>query len=340
MREIATLNLGGSESHIFVLERGDALPPADLIVVDTNTNKLYQTTHSAPVVVVPPGESCKSMAVITQALEECTRAGLRRDSVIAGIGGGAVTDFTAFLASLYLRGVPVTLVPTTLLAMVDAAIGGKTGVDFLGYKNMVGSFYPAQEILIIPQMLETLPDREFRSGLAEVIKAGMLGDEHLFSILEEQYAGVLNKDPEIIRELIERAIRVKCEVVAEDFRESGRRAFLNLGHTFGHALEASLGFGVWTHGEAVAWGMARAMEAGVALEITDSEWCSRVLGLLQRYNYPIKHFPASREQITAAMYQDKKRKAQGIPFVLQRGPQDTLLQPLPQDVLDSVLTPQ
>lgn len=340
MREIATLSLGGSESRILLLEDGDTLPPADLFVADTNTHKLSKTPHAAPVVVVPPGESCKSMAVITQALEECTRAGLRRDSVITGIGGGAVTDFTAFLASLYLRGVPVTLVPTTLLAMVDAAIGGKTGVDFLGYKNMVGSFYPAQEVLIMPALLETLPDREFRSGLAEVIKAGMLGDEHLFSILEEQSAKVLNKDSEIIREVIERAIRVKCEVVAEDFRESGRRAFLNLGHTFGHALEASLGFGVWTHGEAVAWGIARALEAGVALGITDAPWHTRVLALLQRYNYPVEQFPASREEITAAMYQDKKRRAQGIPFVLQRGPQDTLLQPLPQDVLDSVLTPR
>ncbi len=340
MYEIATLHLGESKSRIQFFEDGDALPRADLFVADTNTNQLFKTPSSLPKVVVPPGEGCKSMTVVSQALEECTRAGLRRDSVIAAVGGGAVTDFTAFLASLYLRGVPLTLVPTTLLAMVDAAIGGKTGVDFLGYKNMVGTFYPAREVTIIPTMLETLPEREFRSGLAEVIKAGMLGDDELFLLLEEQHSRVISKDKAVLRELIERAIRVKCAVVTEDFRESGTRAFLNLGHTFGHALEASLGFGVWTHGEAVAWGIARALEAGVAVGLTDPRWYERVMALLNVYNYPVQQYPAAADRVIAAMYQDKKRRAEGIPFVLQRGPRDTLLQPLPPDVLTTVLTPQ
>jgi len=223
----------------------------------------------------------------------------------------------AFAASLYMRGCRLVLVPTTLLAMVDAALGGKTGIDYGGFKNMVGTFYPAQELRLWPGVLASLPDREFRSGLAEVIKHAFLADPKLLTLLEDKRSAILARDSAVLEELVFRAVMVKVGVVERDLRETGERAFLNLGHTFGHALEAVLGFdGSWVHGEAVCWGMARAFDLGVVLGRTDPAWRDRAVALMSGYGFRLAA-SASPTAVLAAMNNDKKKKAGQVRFVLQ-----------------------
>ncbi|POR01813.1 3-dehydroquinate synthase [Alkalispirochaeta sphaeroplastigenens] len=348
---IAQLELGGAPSRVSLVAPEEALrwyapggePRAfEAVIVDENTARLLPGKSPAepgvpPRLVVPAGEACKDLAVLNYLLQEFARLGLRRDSVIAALGGGAVTDLAAFAASIYLRGIEVVLIPSSLLAMVDAAVGGKTGIDLEGYKNMVGTFYPAREVRLVPELLQTLSEREYRSGLAEVIKAALLDDPELLKILEDEAPAVCARDESLLSEIIRRAVLVKCRVVAEDFTEQGRRAHLNLGHTFGHALEACLGLGVWTHGEAVAWGIARAMDLGRAEGLTDPAWARRVESILDRYGYPWKERPARAENIIEAMAQDKKRRHDGVYFIVQTGPFTTVQHPVPLERVRSLL---
>ncbi len=340
--DILQLELGGFLSTIGMTEVGHCLAweggLVDLVVADSNTVGLVPPGTDLPVVVVPAGEACKDFSVLEYLLDQFARQNLRRDSVIAALGGGAVTDLAAFAAAIFLRGITVVLVPTSLLAMVDAAVGGKTGIDFGGFKNLVGAFHPAREVRLVPEFLRTLSEREYRSGLAEVIKAAFLGDAELLELLEQRSADVMAREPEVLRELIRRAVLVKCGVVARDFTEQGERAYLNLGHTFGHALEACLGLGEWTHGEAVAWGIARAMEAGLAAGVTDPAWAERVLRLLNLYGYPLEERPVSADELIAAMDKDKKKRRGGLFFILQEGPFKTVQRTLDRDILESILT--
>lgn len=343
MEEIAVLNLEGVSSRIIMADALEQIPRADILIADANTAGIRKGLSADALVEVPAGEACKDLAVMTCVLQECSRRRLRRDSTMMAIGGGAVTDLAAMVAGVYLRGIPVTLVPSSLLAMVDAAVGGKAGVDLGAYKNLVGVFHPAREIYLVPRLLQTLSPREFLSGLAEVIKAAMLGDAALFSMLEQTSPQELHSSHTQggvpLREVIRRAVLVKSQVVNRDFRESGERAFLNLGHTFGHALEAALGLGTWTHGEAVAWGIARAMETGNAAGLTDPSWHHRVVDLLLRYGYPIDQFPVPAAAVLDAMEHDKKRRRDGIHFVLQRSCEETVIQRVPRDILLKVLNP-
>lgn len=339
---IDTIRLANFETTVLRCDTADVFTSCisddtpDLVVCDTNTAGIpLPFPATTPRVVVPAGEAAKTDSVYLALLESFVSRGLTRESVVFAVGGGALTDVVAFAASTYLRGVSVILVPTTLLSMVDAAIGGKTGIDFGGYKNMVGTFYPAAQVRIVPATLGTLPQREYMSGLAEVIKAALLDDAELLDLLERSVAAVIDRDDTVVDTMIARAIAVKCRIVERDFTESGVRAFLNLGHTFGHALESVLGLGAWTHGEAVAWGIARAMHAGREVGITDGEWKDRVLSLLERYGYETDPAPVEPEQLVGAMYKDKKRTRDGIRFVLQTGPQATTLRSLvPAEIID------
>ena len=343
---LGRLELGGRTSTITLYPgpafggptpRSDGAP--NLLICDENTAPLAPPSQKGLFrVTVPAGERCKQPDVFTSVLESCMAAGLTRSSTIYGVGGGAVTDLTAFVGSVYLRGIRVVLIPTTLLAMVDAAVGGKTGIDLGGYKNMVGTFYPAAEVRIVPEFLRTLPQREYLSGLAEVLKAAFLGDSELVDLLEDNVHAVLNRDEGLLQELIRRAVQVKIAVVQSDFTEQGDRAFLNLGHTFGHALESVLGLGSWTHGEAVAWGIARAMHAGTAAGITDAAWSDRVITLLQRYGYETEPVPVDPEAVLSAMEKDKKRAAQGVRFVLQRNCGQNLLHTMESAQITDILT--
>lgn len=284
-----------------------------------------------------PGEEQKNLENVQRLLSAALAAGLTRDALFLVVGGGVLCDLASFAASIYLRGVKLQLFPTTLLGMVDAAVGGKTGCNFKGYKNMVGTFYPAEEVRVYPALLNTLPESEYRSGLAEVIKAALLGDQELLHLLETRREEVLQRDPGLLEEIISRALGVKVAVVQEDFREGGRRAILNLGHTYGHALESVSGFGVYSHGEAVAWGIGRALELGRLLGITDDAYRKRVETLLMAYGYPLDPVSVSSEELIEAMGQDKKRKEGELRFVVQRGLCSTELLPVERGLVEKSL---
>jgi len=301
-----------------------ALDPSavSLCVLDENTRPLVST--GSPSIVLPPGETAKTWPSVQSILEKGVSLGLGRDAVMAGIGGGVICDVTSFAASLYMRGCGLVLQPTTLLAMVDASLGGKTGIDFMGYKNLVGTFYPASRIHADVSVLRGLPEREYVSGLAEVIKTAVIGDDALLELLETSRAAVLSRSAPVLEELISRSLTVKGRIVEEDPRERGRRAVLNLGHTFGHALESATGFSGWTHGEAVAWGMGRALAAGGLLGVTPPQFRARVESLLRAYGFRLEAH-ARYQDLAAAFERDKKRRGGKTRIVVPRGPSDVIL---------------
>jgi 3-dehydroquinate synthase len=314
--------IGGASTEI-VFRRDLSALDAELIVFDATTVELFGA--GAPEsVVLPPGETAKGWESVRVILERCASLALSRDSTIAGVGGGVVCDVTAFAASLYMRGCGLLLAPTTLLAMVDASLGGKTGIDFLGYKNLVGTFYPAARIVVSASAVASLPEREYLSGLAEVIKTAMIGDETLFALLESDHDRVMARDPAVVEEMIRRCLAVKGRIVESDPRERGERALLNLGHTFGHALEAATGLSSWTHGEAVAWGIGRAVAAGSLAGVTDAAYARRVTRLLRRYGYRLEA-PQTAADLLPAMARDKKKAGGKIRLVIPRRMCDTVV---------------
>ena len=345
--DIFTFNVPSGTASVF-FHQELTVPPlpvsGGLYVADSNTVELLKTAigfnPSAPLVVIEAGEAHKNLANIEKILEAALSACLARDSLFVGFGGGVITDMTAFAASLYMRGAQIELVPTTLLAMADAAIGGKTGVDFGNFKNCVGTFYPAQKIHIAIPSLASLSEGEFRSGLAEVFKTALLYAPKLFQILAERRSDILSRNPDLLLEVVKRCVQAKAHVVERDLRESGERMYLNLGHTFGHALESVAGFGTITHGEAVAWGIARAFALGKKMGITDQEYINEVLPVLESYGWvsdAVHPLLASRIKqgtmsdfsvaaaLLAAMKNDKKKKGGNIRFVLQREINSTLV---------------
>lgn len=291
-----------------------AFADAAVTVFDATTHALFGAGAANPV-TLPSGEASKTWQSTLAVLERCAAVGMARDGTIAGVGGGVVCDIAAFAASLYMRGCGLVLVPTTLLAMVDASLGGKTGVDFMGYKNLVGSFYPASRILIAAAAVRSLPDREYLSGLAEVIKTALVGDAKLFALLERERPAVLARGEGVVEEMIRRSLVVKGRIVQADPKESGKRALLNLGHTFGHALESATGFSQWTHGEAVAWGIGRALAAGVRLGVTDPAHRARTHSLLRSYGFRLDELPRF-EELAPAFERDKKRRGGRIRLVI------------------------
>jgi len=289
-------------------------PPPSLTVLDETTQRLFGAAAEERI-VLGPGERFKTWDSVSAILERCVALRLGRDATLMAVGGGVVCDVTAFAASLYMRGCGLVLAPTTLLAMVDASLGGKTGIDFLGYKNMVGSFYPASRIVIRVETLATLPAREYLSGLAEVIKTAIIGDAALLLLLEERRDEILARDTAVVEEMIRRSLAVKGRLVEEDPRERGRRALLNLGHTFGHALESATGFSGWTHGEAVAWGIGRALAAGVRFGMTVPDFDRRVETLLRAYGFRLRS-DVPYAALVPGLDRDKKRRGGAARLVI------------------------
>jgi 3-dehydroquinate synthase len=288
-------------------------------------------------VVLPAGERHKNWESVDAIVDAALRAGLGRDGTIVGCGGGVVTDVAAFAASIFMRGCRVVLVPTTLLAMVDAAFGGKTGIDFGNYKNMVGSFHPAYELRIAVGFLSSLPQRDFRSGLAEVLKHSLLVRSGLRTQLQSRRDAILSVDLSLLEEIVADALSVKARIVEQDFLENGIRAHLNLGHTFGHALESVTGFHDFTHGEGVAWGIDKAMRTGVRLGATDPSYAAEVRSLLDSYGFSLDNLPDRASMLVEAMRQDKKKRAGHVRFVLQRGWGETYVAPVDDEIILSVL---
>ncbi len=267
---------------------------------------------AAEAMVVPDGEAAKTAEVAAGAWEEFGRLGLTRTDAVVGIGGGAVTDLAGFLAATWARGVRVVQVPTSLLGMVDAAVGGKTGINTSAGKNLVGAFHPPAAVLADTDALSGLPEAEFRSGLAEVVKCGFIADAEILRLLTEDPTG--RRDTE---ELIARAVQVKADAVGQDLRDTGVREFLNYGHTLGHAIERIEDFG-WRHGEAVAVGMVFAAElAGQAGLLTPAE-VERHRALIAAMGLPVRYagdWPA----LQAVMRVDKKARGATLRFVVLDG---------------------
>lgn len=309
-----------------------------LTTFDTNTRKLFPEDIAVDELVLQPGEITKKWESIDAIITKAIAIGAARDSLFVGVGGGVICDMAAFAGSIFMRGAEVILIPTTLLAMADAALGGKTGIDFQGYKNMVGTFFPAVEIRICIDLLNSLPDREYMSGLAEIIKHGLLRDTEILKILNEQHKAVMDRDRDVLTELVECSIRVKAWYVEQDAVESGIRAHLNLGHTFGHALESVSGFTGFSHGEAVIWGIIKSLKAGVLMGITDTSWLSEVLSLVEKYSYNLE-IPKNIDStaLIEALKRDKKKRGSSVQFVLQRKQGDTFLSPVGDDLLMEVL---
>lgn len=268
-------------------------------------------------ITFPAGEAHKNLDTVRRLYDAFVAAGLERSSPVVALGGGVVGDTVGFAAATFLRGVPLVQVPTTLLAMVDASIGGKVGVDLPQGKNLVGAFKQPVLVVADPTTLRTLPESEFRAGLAEVIKAGIIGAPDLFAHLERE-------GYEPLAWVIRRAIEVKRDVVQEDPFEAGRRAVLNLGHTFGHALEALSGYTL-LHGYAVSIGMAVAVRVAVHLGLAEGELARRVEGALIRYGLPVRYAGHTPEEVWGAMGTDKKRRGGRLRFVLPRAIGDVIV---------------
>jgi 3-dehydroquinate synthase len=261
-------------------------------------------------------ESAKNLRSVEQITRSLCRAGADRQSLVVAVGGGVVGDVAGFAAATYLRGVKLVHLPTTLVAQVDSSIGGKTGVNLPEGKNLVGAFYPPQLVLTDPELLRTLSDREFRGGLAEVIKHAVIADAEMFAFLEKEMERVLRRDPKVLGFLIPRNVQIKARVVSRDERESGLREILNFGHTFAHALESVTRYRRYQHGEAVAWGMMAAAFLGHELGLMRADEVSRIVALIRRLG-PLPPWPdVSPAALLNAMRSDKKTRRGVLRFVL------------------------
>ena len=264
---------------------------------------------------LPAGEQHKTMQSLLPGYDAFLGARFERSTPLIALGGGVVGDMTGFVAATLLRGVPFVQMPTTLLSMVDASVGGKTGVDHPAGKNLIGAFHQPIAVLIDPDALKTLPSREFRSGLAECIKHEIIRDADGFASLEKQIDAVIKLDPSLLSKLIAHNVAIKAKVVIADPFERGERAHLNFGHTFGHAIESVSQFS-YAHGEAIALGMCAAAFATVELNMIDADARDRIRRLIARAGLPTSGLALDLDAVMSAMYSDKKVKAGRIRFVL------------------------
>jgi 3-dehydroquinate synthase len=262
------------------------------------------------------GEANKRMAHVEQLAEQMAERGADRSSLVIAFGGGIVTDLGGFLAAIYMRGVPVIQIPTTLLAQVDAAVGGKTGGNLVAGKNLFGSFHQPLAVLVDSEVLSTLPENEYRAGLYEVIKHGVIRSEPLFRAMEARRDAVFAREPAMVEYMVAESVRIKAEVVSADERESGLRRILNFGHTFGHALEAETKYTRFLHGEAVSWGMRAAAHLALALGMMPAADAKAIVDVLDAYG-PIPSVAGiSAESLQERLLKDKKTVQSRIHFVL------------------------
>ncbi len=263
------------------------------------------------------GEKQKGLGTVEMLAERLVREGADRASGIIAFGGGVVGDVSGFLASIYMRGVEVVHVPTTVVAQLDASIGGKTGVNLRLGKNLIGTFHQPRAVLIDPAVLSTLPERQFHSGLYEALKSGVIGDPELFRQFEDEKKKILERDAGVIESVIRASVQLKAGIVAGDERESGLRQVLNFGHTVGHALEAETGYRRLLHGEAVAWGMIAATNIALGMRKTDSVTAGRIADAVLGLG-PLPQVAVRSRNIVARLHSDKKTRNGIVHFILPR----------------------
>ena len=345
MNHLYDCELGPKVTSVFravsieeIIKHTQSRAESTLWVCDTNTRPLLPESL-APVVVVPAGESAKSWHHLETILSKAKDESLARDSRFIAFGGGVVCDMTGFAASVYMRGAKLTLIPTTLLAMVDASLGGKTAIDLFNAKNLVGTFYPADELLLCTRTLVTLPEKEYLNGLGEVLKHALLSpDSRLFDFLEGHGIEVFNREVAYIEPMVELSLAVKRWYIERDPKEQlGVRDALNLGHTFAHALETTGNLSTWSHGEAVAWGVVRAIRAGLLLNITDSVFAQRAEALFSAYGFDTSCRVIDPQAFLHALAHDKKKRKGQVRFVLMENQGKHLLAPLTTEMIEKLI---
>jgi 3-dehydroquinate synthase len=297
-----------------------------IVITDTNVDPLYSEAVTTPlaeagsevdVLIIEAGEQSKCSDVAAELWEQILDEGADRKSVVVALGGGVVGDLAGFVAATFTRGLRFVQIPTTLLAQVDSSVGGKVGINLPGGKNMVGAFWQPRGVVIDVGVLETLPDREYRAGLAEVVKYGVIQDADFFAYLEANVADVNNREPGVLTRIVERCCRLKADVVEQDEREeTGLRSILNYGHTFCHAFEAATGYEQLLHGEGVAIGMMCAARLGERLGRVDEKFVERQRVLLESFHLPLDVPDVDHEELIELMYRDKKVERGKLRFVL------------------------
>ncbi len=298
----------------------------------------YQQVHT---VVLPDGEAYKDWQTLNLVFDALLGQGCDRKTVLFALGGGVVGDMTGFAAASYMRGVPFVQVPTTLLSQVDSSVGGKTAINHPLGKNMIGAFYQPQLVVCDLASLDTLPAREVSAGLAEIIKYGPIADMEFFEWLEQHIEDLRALDRTALAHAVKRSVEIKAWVVGQDEKEAGLRAILNFGHTFGHAMEAGMGYGNWLHGEGVGAGMVMAAHLSMALGLVDQAFVQRLTQLIERAGLPTRG-PVLDAQDNAGAYLehmrvDKKAEAGAIRFVLIDGPGKAVVQSASDDLVRQVI---
>jgi 3-dehydroquinate synthase len=335
MKEIALCN-----SRILVGESAanirKYLPSSHVVIItDSNVRRHYGALCSAfPTIEIEGGEPHKTLATIDYITSELVRMEADRKTFILGIGGGIVCDIAGFAASIFMRGLPFGFISTTLLSQVDASVGGKNGVNYMGYKNMLGVFAQPQLVVCDPLSVATLPQKEFVAGFAEVVKAAMITSASLFGYIEKNVEKALQKDPQTLEHLVYESVKIKADIVAVDEREQGERRKLNLGHTFAHAIEKNA---TLSHGEAVSVGLCKASQLAVALGLMSVDEQKRVENVLQRLTLPTAvNIPTAT--LYAAMRKDKKKSGDAIHLILPVGIGQCEIREMPLAALSNLIS--
>lgn len=327
------------------LKRPVAAVVSDATVFDLHGPSLVGALEAAGItchaIILPPGEETKSFEHLADLSDRLLALELERGDLIVAFGGGVIGDLTGFAAAIYKRGVDFVQIPTTLLAQVDSSVGGKTGINHPMGKNMIGAFYQPQLVVCDLSTLDTLPQRELSAGLAEVIKYGPIADMAFMEWLESSMDALLARDRDALAHAVRRSCEIKAWVVGQDEREAGLRAILNFGHTFGHAIEAGMGYGAWLHGEGVGAGMVMAIELSHRLGLVDAAYVQRLRALVQRAGLPL-HGPVLDAADNAGRYLelmrvDKKAEAGEIRFVLIEGPGRAVVRAAPDALVREVI---
>jgi len=319
--ERIVINTGSSVSEILIGAGWESvhglLPESGVaIITDNNIHRIYGTGFpDFPVFQIKAGEASKKMEIVESLAERLIEAGIDRSGLILGIGGGVVCDITGFLASIYMRGIRCAYVSTSLLSQVDASTGGKNGVNLGGTKNVLGCFKQPEFVICDPAMLRTLPDDEYCSGLAELIKTALIGNAKLFEIIENNHEGIAKRDQELLSMCISMAVNFKAAVVSEDEKEAGLRRILNFGHTYGHVIEIYKSF---RHGYAVASGMELAAKFSLSKGLITSEECNRIITVLKSFKLLRRH-DIPDDQMSQLIMRDKKKAGSNIYFVFLDG---------------------
>ncbi len=309
---------GTKTSKILIGERFENvsryLPSKNVVIVtDTNVDRIYADRFPGfPKIVLETGEEIKTLATIESIIRQLIDLGIDRHGFLLGIGGGIVCDITGFTASVFMRGIDFGFVSTTLLSQVDASVGGKNGVNFDSYKNIVGNFNQPSFVICDPAMLKTLPEKEIRCGMGEVVKHALIADAGMFDFIEKNHQKALALDDEVIGHLVHRSVMIKSEVVNKDEREQGERKKLNFGHTLAHAIEKHSDL---SHGEAVAAGMIFATKVSADEGLLDDASVQRIEQLLKNLNLPVTT-DVEREKLAEAIDKDKKKNDRTLDFVL------------------------